>query len=706
MSRFVLLVRMAAWAVVGTDALQAGANVWTSLGPAGGPVTAIAIDPQNSDTIYAASGARLLKSGDGGASWSTLDPGPPCCIGTLVIDSQTPGTLYGLALDRKVLKSIDGGTNWSPVNSGLPADAGGRYGITSLAIDPRNPTTLYAGNALAGGGVFKTTDGGESWNAVNSGLPAGGVISLAISDPGTIYAIAQGNPQNTGGVFKSTDGGESWTAVNFGLGGDAYFVSTLAIDPKNPDTAYAFGNDTGLYQTTNGGANWTSVGYGMTAGYGRQADAVIAMAVDPEDSNIVYAGTSAGIFKSSDGGISWSAVKSRLITDANGPLVISALAIDPQNPDTVYAIWPDTGVLKTTDAGASWTAAYAEPITPIGLTVLRIDPQNSGTMYAGTPAGIFKTTDAGASWSAVNAGLPSDGNGHLTISTLAIDPQTPSTIYAVYVGTSAYEGGFCCGGGVVKSTDGGVSWTRLNPGLPGSDNFCDCGDARTSGLAIDPQDPRIVYVGNGSGVMKTMDGGASWKWVNSGLPPSPNQHVSVTSLAIDPRNPSTVYAGGWVLNSGGPGPPFGSAVFKTTNGGEIRLGGSWSNAGLAGFYYTEILAIDSQNPSTIYARAVYGASGLLYKTTTGGASWTALNSGLPNNVTALAIDPQNSSTVYAGTGSGVFRSTDGGTNWIAVNSGLATLSVTTLATDPQNPGTVYAGASDGRVFAMTFVPEP
>jgi photosystem II stability/assembly factor-like uncharacterized protein len=388
MKRLFVPVVITAWAMMGTVPLRAGTNVWSSLGPEGGPVTAIAIDPQNSGTVYAASGDRLFKSGNSGASWSALNPGPPCCISTLVIDLRTPSTIYAVTLDGNVLKSTDGGTNWSPVTSGLAADARGRYGITSLAIDPQNPTTLYAGNALRGGGVFKTTDGGESWNTVNSGLPTGGVLALAINpqDPGTIYAIAQGNPQNTGGVFKSTDGGASWTVVNTGLDGNAYFVSTLAIDPQNPDTVYAFGNDSGIYQTTNGGANWTSVGYGMTApGYGRNADTVIALAFDPRDSNIIYAGASVGIFKSTDGGISWSAVKSRLITDANGPLVISALVIDPQNPDTVYAIWPDTGVLKTTDAGASWTAVYAEPITPIGLTVLRIDPQNPGTMYAGYP---------------------------------------------------------------------------------------------------------------------------------------------------------------------------------------------------------------------------------------------------------------------------------------------------------------------------------
>ena len=150
MGRFVLLAVMAAWAMVGIGALRAGTNVWTSLRPASGPVTAIAIDPQNSGAVYAATGAGLFKSGDRGASWSALNPGPPCCISTLVIDPQTPGTIYGLSSDRKILKSTDGGTNWSPVNSGLPADAGGRYGITSLAIDPQNPATLYAGNALPG----------------------------------------------------------------------------------------------------------------------------------------------------------------------------------------------------------------------------------------------------------------------------------------------------------------------------------------------------------------------------------------------------------------------------------------------------------------------------------------------------------------------------------------------------------------------------
>jgi len=384
-------------------------------------------------------------------------------------------------------------------------------------------------------------------------------------------------------------------------------------------------------------------------------------------------------------------------------LVISALAIDPQTPDTVYATGTYTGVFKTADAGASWTAVYSAPPSPTGLTVLRIDPQDPGTMYAGTPVGVFKTTDAGANWTAVNAGLPNDNNGHVTITTLAIDPLIPSTIWVLYAATYVDEGGFCCGGGVFKSTDGALNWTRVNTGLSEADNF----SPQSSGLAIDPQNPSIVYVGNGDGVIKTTDGGASWRWVNSGFPNKANsilanQTVAVATLAIDPRNPGTVYAGAWQV-----GPSGGSAIFKTTNGGELRLPGSWSNAGLTGFYYVEVLAIDPQNTGTIYAGVGdNGFAGWLFKTTTGGTSWSAVNSGLPNNVTALAIDPQNPSTVYAGSGSGVFRSTDGGTNWVAVNSGLTTLSVITLATDPQSPGTVYAGTADGSVFAMTFAPEP
>jgi photosystem II stability/assembly factor-like uncharacterized protein len=322
--------------------------------------------------------------------------------------------------------------------------------------------------------------------------------------------------------------------------------------------------------------------------------------------------------------------------------------------------------------------------------------------------------------------------------TLRIDPQNPGTIYA---GTLA---------GVFKTTDAGANWNAVNAGLPsdhyghltlstleidpqstiyavdvccvnifkssdGGSNWTAVYDASRGArlyaraLAIDPRNPRTVYAAGsfnqagscpecGNGVFQSTDGGVHWSAVNSGLPAGSGD-VVVTTLAIDAQNPSTVYAGIWVQGVSARG----SAVFKTTNGG-----GSWRNTGLTGFSRVDILAIDPQHPSTIYARAVNYAGccliGSLFKTANGGASWSPVSSGLPNYVTTLAIDPQNPSTVYAGSGSGVFRSTDGGTNWVAVNSGLTTLDVSTLAIDPKNPNTVYAGAPNGGVFAITFVP--
>jgi len=178
-----------------------------------------------------------------------------------------------------------------------------------------------------------------------------------------------------------------------------------------------------------------------------------------------------------------------------------------------------------------------------------------GTLWGGTNV-----------WTSIG---PDGGNAHA----LAIDPQNPNIVYA---STS---------GGVFKSGNGGANWSAANSGLP-------VGYFARS-LAIDPRNPSTLYAGGsctvlGScGIFKSTDGGTSWSPANSGLD---GAVILVESLAIDPQNPSTVYAGGWVFTDGS---GFGSAAFKTTNGGEVKIFGSWSNAGLGGFYYVKILAIDA-----------------------------------------------------------------------------------------------------------------
>jgi len=171
--------------------------------------------------------------------------------------------------------------------------------IRALAINPQNPTTLYAGVRAAG--VFKSTNGAYSWAAANAGLGNESVFALAIDskNPETLYAGTDG-----GGVFKSSDGGASWSAVNTGLGN--LYVRSLAYDSQNPGTIYV-GTMSAAYKSINGGDSWFPI---ITLGPGIRG--VYALAIDPKNPLTVYAGINGdgngGVFKSSDGGSSWSPI--------------------------------------------------------------------------------------------------------------------------------------------------------------------------------------------------------------------------------------------------------------------------------------------------------------------------------------------------------------------------------------------------------------
>src|SRR5206468_3734344 len=176
-------VLLSALLVTSSMTAEGGINSWTSNGPEGRSIMALAIDPMTPSTLYAGTyGGGVYKSTSGGAGWSAVNTGLPYYYGryyfrpyvtALAIDPQTPTTLYAGTGGSGVFKSTDGGASWSAVNTGLPY-SGPSYTphysyVPALAIDPQTPATLYAGTS--GSGVFKSTDGGASWNAVNTGLP-------------------------------------------------------------------------------------------------------------------------------------------------------------------------------------------------------------------------------------------------------------------------------------------------------------------------------------------------------------------------------------------------------------------------------------------------------------------------------------------------------------------------------------------------------
>ena len=363
-------------------------------------------------------------------------------------------------------------THWAGINewTALGPEAGN---ILSLTVDPQNPTTLYAGSdAIVGSGaqVFKSTDGGSSWNTASSGLP-----TTAPPGPG------------------------SWRRV-----------AALVVDPQTPDTDYAgiqsassFGVSDApvVFKTTDGGASWSPASSGLPEHTG-----VNALAIDPQNPSTLYVQTDWRLFKSADAGVSW--IEAGLSTSNAGLLTyyccfayVSALAIDPQTPSTLYAAIYGYGVFKSTDGATSWSAANVG-FTVLSIGALAIDPQNPNVLYAGTGnycgctddppgSGVWKSTDGGTSWGTANSGLPSFPPGPYSLGfpavvSLAIDPLNPSTVYAATQGF-----------GVFKSTDGGTSWSAVNSGLPVSPS----GSYRNiNALAIDPQNPSTVYAGTADGV--------------------------------------------------------------------------------------------------------------------------------------------------------------------------------------------------------------
>jgi photosystem II stability/assembly factor-like uncharacterized protein len=747
-TRWPVLMLMAAVFGMGPATVWAGTNVWTSTGPEGGSIQALAIDPQNSSTVYAVAGGGIFKSTDATANWrrvypaATRDGTAAYPASVLVIDPQNTNMLYAgtggspTTVDGSIFKSTDGGANWSAANSGLPTPSSGTYRTAkALAVDPRNPDVAYVGFVIQcvapvpciSGGMFKTTDGGASWNAVNSGLPDFGVTALLI-DPqntNTIYAGTVANSTltvppssdggkgipitNDGGVFKSTDGAATWTAVNVGLPRSYWYdrptqykpINALAMAPQHSSMLYAATGGGGISQTTDGGATWVGGKIGLL---------VNALAIDPQNPSTIYAGTTNfGLLKSTDGGASFSNVSTGLPDNPSGAVNVLFLAMDRHNPSALYAgsqlnqngLTTFGGTFKSTDGAENWNPVSTSGLVATSVNSLAIDTKNSGTLYAAAGGRVFKSTESGANWKEVYSAPPTDdGRSIYPASVVATDPQVPGTIY---VGIGDNSDG---GGGVFKSEDGGASWTRFR--LPRG------GGVR--GLAVDPQNPGTIYAwigvgwycplcpinsNSGSGLFKSSDGAASWTELKSLAP-----FGAVTNLWIDPQNSATLYAQTYRgINPG--------TLAKSTDGGA-----SWSAVtptlpSFSGEDYQAVsvtvssLAIDPQDSNTVCAISAHDG---VFKSTDGAATWSAANFSLPSDssgsvrVSLLVFDPQNSSKLYARTSSGVFRSTDGGASWTAVNAGLTNRFVNMLAIDPHDSSTVYAGTAGGGVFAITLAP--
>ena len=640
-------------------------------------VTSLAIDPKNPEIVYAGTKeGGVLKSTNGGKAWAyTALTGTP--INCLAIDPKNTQTIYAGSEDAwsksdGVFKSTDGGKNWTHVRIRLIYyDIGSGFwsysAVYSLAIDPKNTQTIYAGTDIVPipnserlyGGVHKSTDGGKTWT--DTGLAAnivGGYMNyhvnvLAIDpiNPKIIYAGATYNSVNKYGIFKSVNGGGPWieTPINT-------IVNSLAIDPKNTQIIYA-GADGGVLKSTNGGKTWT-----YTALTGTE---IHCLAIDPKNTQIIYAGTERNsVFKSVNSGASWTEVN-RGITYGSGISTgyehFLCLAIDPIKSQTIYAGTEENGVFKSVNGGENWIVVTLRG----SVSSLAIDPTNSQTIYVGEQEGVgivFKSTDGGDSW----AHIGGIGSSEVGVYSLAIDPTNSNMIYA---GTWNY---------LYKSTDGGTNWTKVvDVDLTGQVSLAIC--------------PNTIYVGTLYGLLKSTNGGTNWSEIHSRGLGGDKGYFELYSLAIDPKNTPIIYA---IIS----GMNLGTDVFKSTNGGA-----NWTkvNIGLTGKISS--LAIDPTNSQTVYVGVEGGG---VFKSTNGGSSWT--NMGLTDiSVHCLAIDAKNPQIIYVGTDNGVYKYSSSSPSIIPPSSpqnlkATSSKSSITLTWTASQPGTypvagcaIYRGTSSG-----------
>lgn len=310
--------------------------------------------------------------------------------------------------------------------------------IFSLAFDPSNPNVIYAG---ARGGLFKTTDGGQTWS--NRGLAYTTALAVDFINPNTIYAGSGngGECRSTFPFFKSTNGGTNWSNQNSPADCD---ISMIVMDPNSPNTLYmgsygqyiSSGSIT-LWKSIDGGANWNGSRDGNLASYG--------FAISPANSQILYATSYlSGLVKSTDGGATWNATG---LTNTD----VQATAVDPLNPNTLYVatfeympVYRFLGLLKSTDGGVSWfpinNGLTGLIDTSSVVSALTFQPDNTNTLYAGSlGGGVYTSTDGGANWSQFNVGLT-----NLYINALAIDSSGTNLYAATRAGVFRYQSAATC----------------------------------------------------------------------------------------------------------------------------------------------------------------------------------------------------------------------------------------------------------------------
>ena len=555
------------------------------------------------------------------------------------------------------------GTVWVPIGPS-PLAQGGRpdNGLTSaIAVNQNNPNVIYQGTA--GGGVWRTIDGGVTWSPLfdqQISLGIGNPSALAIdpNDPNTIYVGTSNRltQQVSAGLFKSTDGGASWIRLGFGYPagntGDAtqfesQRINVIIVDPANSQTVYLASN-AGVFRSVNGGLDWGARG---TNSNGDVRSLVLDTTSPTGNGRILYAGISNnGVSQSTDGAQNWGQ-----ILGAATPAVAGAVGGGGFGK-AVVALAPPTS-----------------PPAAGGIQVLYASL--SGTGGAPDPLGVFISTNQGATWALQgSAGIPTNTQGGYSFH-MAVDPASPGdgANDIIYLGTVGHG----------RSNDSGANFTAL-AGLH-ADNHSWAFAPQAGGTST-------VFCGNDGGIFRSTDGGTTWNALNDGglqtslfynMAIRPDATASVTLGAMQDNGVQTTSGAagiGWISPQGGDG--WDVAYDGVTAGQVYATSGFWP-AGTAGALQACTRVFVSTADGTDLPPTVPGAGQAFPDVT----PWFGAAADQGCYLASVATDPSAAGIVYVAGNQNLWQSRDGGTTWNNIGAfptGFITARVSVAPTNGNN----------------------
>ena len=634
-----------------------------------GSVGAIGISDSDPNTIYVGMGESpirgnvshgdgVYKSTDAGKTWKRVGLEDTRQIGRVRVHPKNPDIVYVAALghtfgpndQRGVFRSKDGGKTWDKVLS-----RGNKAGAIDLIIDPSNANVLYAGfwevyrkpwtleSGGPGGGIFKSTDGGDTWTELtrNQGLPRGTVgkigITVSPANPERVWAIVEAED---GGVFRSDNGGRTWTKVNEqrNLRQRAWYYTRIYADTKNADTVYVL--NTGFYKSNDAGRTFTGIG----VPHGDNHDLWIA----PDDPNRMINSNDGGANVSFNGGRSWT-------EQDQATAQFYRVTTDNDFPYNVYGAQQDNSTIRiasrTSDGGITerdwWDVGGGESgwIAP--------SPKDSNIVFAGSYGGLLTRYDHRTRQERDVNVYPDNpmGGGAEGMKyrfqwnfPIVFSPHDSNTLYTA-------------GNVVFKTTNEGQSWEIISPDLTRNDKS----KQGASGGPITKDNTSVEYYDTIFTMMESpVQAGTIWTGSDDGL------------------------------------------VYVTRDGGK-----NWTNVTPAKDIMPEWIQINSLDASSFDAGTAYVAATMykhddnkpyLYKTSDFGRSWRKITNGIPDGAFTRVIreDPNKRGLLYAGTETGMYISLDDGANWQSMQFNLPVTPITDLAVHKREKELV--AATQGRSF--------